>query len=723
MGPITPQFPVDPTVTPGTPAANPQALGAPLGPADYQPTKEEQELIAKVKDKRDKYRRFRQGHEQQWFLNAAMLRGQQQVQWNVLDQKMNVPPAPPHRVRLAINRTRPKVVTRRSKFMKNRTQIEVYPARSDMKSKMNARASKKALNYVWRKDRLEQKKRQALMQSEVCGKGFWWFYWDPTIIGRVEIIDPMTQEKTYQEAELGDVCVEVGSAYEVLVGFPGKSTLAEQPDLIRVKLRPIDEVKGRYPDFAPFIAADSNQTDLFRYENQISTLNSNATGGFANVEVRDKGNAGKGPQEAKDMVLVTEYFERPCPDYPKGRYAVVAGNVLVKNVDELPYGFADMENPYPCVEFIDQPSPNQFWSTTLIEQLIPLQREYNMARSKLAEHIKNNTHPKLIVWKQNRMKPGAWTSESGEVVELLAVPGVPQPIVVTAPPISNDLWQSLQLVQKEFDDISMVHPAAEGARAGSSSGFQTNLLQEATDAVHTPDLIAVHTTIEEAAYKIRRIMKQGYTVPRIVQSVGKNNEPDIEEFVSSQIDEFADVVIEGSNALPDNKAIRIQMIKEMYEVGFFGPPGDPEANRKALSLMEMGGPEDVIDDSKIDENQASIENNQFMNGVLVPPPEFYQNHEVHYKVHTALLKSPETAALDPMQKQTMVEHVIGHLDMFNPQAAMTAVQQLQAQGMQIMMPMNASMLMQQQQQQAAAQAQMQQQPQEGQAAPSPQGVA
>ena len=690
--------PLDPTITPSSNVAQTQQQ---LGPGDYAPTPEEQQRISEISSKREKYRRFRLPHEATWYVNSSMLRGQQFLQWSVQDQRLKTPPVPPHQQRLAINRIRPKIVARRAKFMKNRTQIEVYPARSDVKSKMDARASKKALNYIWRKHKLEQKKRQALMHAETCSKGFWWIYWDPNIMGRVQVPDPLTGEMTVQEALLGDVCVEVGSAYEVLVGLPGAATLSTQPDMLRVKLRPIEEVRGRYPDHAPFITADSNQTDLFRYETQISSLNaSGALGGFGITEVRDRGSQGKTPDGAKDMVLVTEHFERPTPQNPKGRYAVVVGNVLVKDEPQLPYGFHDMDNPYPCVEFTDQPSPNQFWSTTLIEQLIPLQREYNTSRSKLAEHIRNNTHPKLIVWKQNRLKPGAWTSESGEVIELLAVPGIPQPMVVTPPPISSDLWQTMTLIQKEFDDISQVYPAAEGKSGGATSGFQTNLLQEATDLVHTPDLQALHMGLEEACYKLRRLMKQAYTVPRIIQAVGKNMQPDIEEFVNTQIDEFAEVVIEGSNALPDNKAIRMQMIKEMFEVGLMGNPQDPEVIRKALSLMELGGPEDVIDDSKVDENQANSENNHLIAGQPIANPEFYQNHLVHYKVHTNLLKSPESTSWPPEQRMGLITHVIGHLDQFNPQAAAEAAVQY---GLPI--PPNAQrMMMQQQAEQAAAQA-------------------
>jgi hypothetical protein len=451
---------------------------------------------------------------------------------------------------------------------------------------------------------------------------------------------------------------------------------------------------------------DSSQDDLFRYERQISTLNASGFGGQGLVEIRDRGNAGKmdeATNSGKNMVLVTEHFEAPTPQFPKGRYAVVVGEVLVRAQDELPYGFHDLNNPFPCVEFVDQPTPNQFWSTTLIEQMIPLQREYNLARSKLAEHIRIAIHPKIIVWKQNKMPKGAWTSEAGEIIELLAAPGIPQPIIVNPPSVAADLWQNLNLIKSEFDDISQVYPSSEGDARGAKSGFQTNLLQEATDAVHTPDLLAIHMAIEEACVKIRRVMKQGYTTPRIIQSIGKSLEPDIEEFVADQIDEFAEIKIEGSNALPDNKAVRMQMLKEMFDSGLLGNPQDPNTARKALSLMELGDSDMAIDDSKQDENQANVENNKFTNGQPVPNPEFFQNHSIHYATHTSLLKSPESFGWPQDQRLKMIQHVIGHLDHFNPSAAAEAANQYQ-----LPVPPNAQQFMQQQQQQQALQQHQQQ---------------
>jgi hypothetical protein len=85
----------------------------------------------------------------------------------------------------------------------------------------------------------------------------------------------------------------------------------------------------------------------------------------------------KGKQYEATHVVVKELFTKPNGKYPNGRYVVVGGNVLLKQMDELPYEFGG-ENPYPVVEFVDVQMAGQFWPTTIVEQLISLQKEYNL---------------------------------------------------------------------------------------------------------------------------------------------------------------------------------------------------------------------------------------------------------------------------------------------------------------------------------------------------------
>lgn len=638
-------------------------------PLDYTPSPDERKLIDEINDKAQRWRKERQPHEQQWFINAAFFRGQQYVQWSDKDQRLTVPPAPSHRVRLVVNRIFPKVRARIAKFLKNRAVPHVVPAQEDQQAKMNARATERALHYQWRRLQLETKYKDALLWAKDSSKALWWFYWDPSIRARVSTQNPLGQPEM-QDAQLGDVAIEVGSAFELLVADPGIARIGDQPAIMRIKLRPIDEVKGRYPEYANYLKADVGDADMFRFERQIASLNNIGYGGTGLVESRSANRKSGQPT----LVLVKEYFEKPCGDYPEGRYAVVVGDILVRNEQALPYGFSDLRNPYPCTAFSDVDVAGQFWGPTVTEQLIGLQREYNLIRSKMAEQMRMMAFPKLLAAKQHQIPDGAWTSEAGEFVEYVAIPGVPPPTPWNPPNIAQDAWRSIDLLQKEFDDVTQVYPAAEGSTGSATSGFQTNLLQEATDSVHQPDVRAHEACLEEAAIKIRRLMKLGYDVPRLITTIGQNYQPEIMEFSSSTIDEAALIIVESSSQLPDLKGAKIQAILELFNAGILGDINDPDVKRRALSMLEMGELETVYDYARRDEDLARIENHNLETSGQIPPPEFYQNHNIHYQVHTDQLKNASTYAWPPQIKMALINHVIGHVDFMNPASALQLAQ-------------------------------------------------
>lgn len=662
-------------------------------PLDYSPTPDEQQLIDEINEKCARWRRDRQPHEQQWFINAAFFRGQQYVQWSDKDQRLVVPPAPSHRVRLVVNRIFPKVRARLAKFLKRRAVPHVVPAQEDQDAKLNARGTEKALMYQWRRLQLEAKYKDALLIAKDCSKACWWFYWDANALARISAKDPMSGQEQVGDAPAGDVGVEVGSAFELLVSDPGIARLGDQPAIMRIKLRDVKDVQARYPEMAAYIKADAGDRDYFRYEKQIASLNNVGYGGTGLLETRNTHHKTGQPT----MVLVKEYFERPCGNYPSGRYAVVAGDVLLKNQEELPFGFATLMNPYPCVSFNDVDTAGQFWGPTVIEQLIGLQREYNLIRSKVAEQLRLMAFPKLLAAKQHQIPSGAWTSEAGEFVEYVAIPGVPPPTPWNPPNIANDAWRSIDLIQKEFDDITHVYPASEGDTGSATSGFQTNLLQEATDSVHQPDVRAHELALEEAAIKIRRLMKQGYDIPRLLTTIGRNYEPEIIEFSQDNIDEAAIIVVEASSQLPDLKGAKIQAIIELFTNGMLGDPNDPDVKRRALAMLEMGELDTAYDYARHDEDLARIENNDLEEGRGIANPEFFQNHNIHYQVHTDQLKNASTRSWPGQLRMQLINHVIWHVDFMNPASALQLAQQYG-----LPLPPHAQQLVQQQQMMAQA---------------------
>lgn len=639
-------------------------------PGEYQPTEDEVKLIAEVNGKLDKWKIDRRPHDVQGFINAAMVRGKQRVVWNEGLARLEQRPVGAHRVNLIVNRILPKLRARLAKFTKNRPVPVVVPASADREDFLNARATQKVLEYVHRKAGLEARYKEALLWSQTYGKAFWWIYWDPSAKARIQKNDPI-MGTIVEEVAAGDVAIEVGSPYEFFPSDPTKLRVGDQPEIMRARYRLVDDVRQRYPEKKAFIQGEAKRDEAFTYERQIATLNGRETPGLGDRS------SGVGPDDKNggDYCLVKELFTKPCGKYPEGRYVVVAGDVLVKKQDFLPYGFNEFPNPYPCVEFNDTETAGSFWPTTHVEQMIGLQQEYNALRSGLQEHIRLNKHPKIFIPEQFRMAKNSWTTEAGEVIRYVAMPGIPPPTPWTPPPISSDTWRLLDMMNKEFDDVTNIYPAMQGAVGQASSGFQTNLLQEAADSVHAPDIRQHEQSLEDAYFKIRRIIAAGWDVPRLISVTGKNYEPEVFEFSSDQIDENADIIIQTGSALSTSPAVRSQQVFELYKSGLLGDPADPEVRRQALGLLSLNTQENMQEVTHRDETLARLENLEMGRGEEVAFPKPWENHNIHWTFHTDQLKSPEIREWPQERVMALIAHVVMHAKYIDPNKAVSIAQE------------------------------------------------
>jgi len=483
------------------------------------------------------------------------------------------------------------------------------------------------------------------------------------------IKDPNGQNQ-YLDQPLGDIVLEAGSPYEVLVSDPSCQNLGEQAEIMRIRLQLVSDMQARYPEYAELIIGDSSSEDLFRYEQLTGAL----TG---------RGYVGDGKKKAgtsqKKYVLVTERFKRPGGDHPQGQYQVMIGEIIVRD-EELPHGFFDMDNPYPVVSYPDQEKAGQFWGPTVSEQMIDLQREYNLVRSKLSEHMRILAFPKLFVAMQHQLAQGAWTADAGQFIEYVAHPDIEPPTPWVPPPISQDVWQLVQLMQKEFDDVSQIFPAVEGKAGQATSGFQTNLLQEASEGVHAPDVRCHELATEDLFRKIRRMTKRYYEKPRLLAITGSNYEPEVIEFSADSIDEYADLSIEAGSALPTFKAARQDTVMNLYNSGLLGDVADPEVRRRALTLLELGSVEEAFDRARTDENQAKRDL-QILTDIRQDPtmvdPHAWENHKIHYNVKTDWLKSPDGQAAHPMARRAVIRNVVLHARYIDANSALKVALQEQ----------------------------------------------
>ena len=647
----------NPESIPLTPKAETD-LGRPI----YDPTENERKLLARLEDKFQRWAEVRRSHEPAWFVNTAFFRGQHRAVWDERDQRLSALKVPAHKVKPAMNRLFGKIRARNAKFQKNRVAPMVMPASPDFEDRLDARATTRALEYAARKLHLENKYRLAQLWASQTGHGYWWFRWNPTTLGRIKVLDPESQQEIIVDAPIGDVELDVSGPFEVLVADPGLSELGDQPEIMRIKLRTVEEVRQLHPQKGKYVQAEGTEDSTFNYQTRIAGLN--PVSGTSLSSGQTSTDASK-----PTLVLVKEWFAAPSAEFPKGRYAVFANGVLLKQQEELPYEFWDMDNPYPVVDFPDLMQAGQYWVTTVLEQLVPVQREYNTVRAAVGQHMRGCVHPKLFAAMQHRLPPASMTSDGLEIIEYWALPHIKEPYWFTPPNISADVWKNTELLKDEFDAITQIYPEAEGRIGQATSGFQTNLLQEAADAVHGPDIRLHELAQEEAFYKIRRLMKQGYTVPRLLTLTGRDLQPEVIEFSADEIDEHADIIVQAGSALPTLKTARVQAVMELYRSGLLGNPADPETTRRATMMLELGTVDDAYDWARRDEDQARIENQTISKDQPLKEPDFFENHDIHYRVHTDFLKAPDAQAWDDTRRLGLIAHVILHAKYKNPASA------------------------------------------------------
>lgn len=628
--------------------------------------------------KRDQWRRERQPYEQEWFVNAAFEAGNHYVRTNPATGGLqSLTPKTPDIPTIKVNRLQAKIRARRAKFRKNRPRIVIVPATLDFDDHQNAQLTQKLIDYLWRKLQLEKAYYVAQGWAEIASKGFWWYHWDAAAARQVQIPGEGGLP-TQETASVGDIMVEPSSPFEVLVGDPAVSYIGDQVEIIRVKMRDFAQMKEMFKDqLPPEASGTARDNDAFRVEQRIAGLNPMSV---------MAGTAGRPSTTDGKWILVTEYFKRPSAEAPQGEYVVLVGEHLVAE-GPLPYGFHDLPNPFPVTEFPDMRASGRFWSTTMISQLVPLQQELNFLRTQLSIHAKKNTHPKWRAAKQQQLNKGALTGDGAEVLEYTAVPNIEPPTPITAPQISNDLWRAIDLIKADFDEVSQIYPQSEGKVGSATSGFQTNLLQEATETVHSSDIREHELAIEEAAIKLRRMVKMGYQEDRIISTVGSGFAPDVFVFSSDNVDENANLIVEVGSGLPTLKAAKQESVLALFREGLLGDPADPQIRQRALGMLELGTTEDAFDVAKADDREAELENQELKATGQIPPVHFWQNHQGHYAIHALALKSPAWRTVDEATRKLLVAHMLFHMRQINVDSAIkSAIDEGMPELVQALMP-------------------------------------
>lgn len=377
---------------------------------------------------------------------------------------------------------------------------------------------------------------------------------------------------------------------------------------------------------------------------------------------------GKKPYLPKNAVVVKEFWCKSTPDYPNGIYAVLVNDQLVR-WEENPYRDITGKPFIPIVEFNFFVTSNQPYGTSLVEQLIPLQKEYNTLRTEIVLQEKLMTKPKWLIPEPCAISQNAITGEPGEKIYYNPRGGKPEQIQGVPP--SPEFWQHIGFIKQEFDDIAGVHDVSRGkVPSGIRSYIAIAYLQEQDQSVLAITRKNLIEGFKKLGYMILSIAKQFYLEDRLLGIVGSDGRYEVYEFKKGSLDELTSAsieIVEGAS-LPQSMVARQQFIMALWQAGLIQNP------QKALDLMQLPSVED-LEDTRLDERNANNENYVLASGEY-SEVQRSDNHAIHLQIHYNFMKTQEYKNLPQEVKQLFEQHCDIHQKLIN----------LQLMTMQQMMP-------------------------------------
>jgi hypothetical protein len=548
---------------------------APINLSDQKAAKKQHDqIVSWAKTQFRMIRNARVSTERQWYLNLAFYAGLQNVHvlkpqatgvGNFTSTRLFVPPAPYYRARPVINRIRPTIRHELAQLTNNKPNASIIPASAEDRDLYAAQAGEQIWENIYLDHKLKFVLRRALWWNQVCGNGFIKCWWDPTAKAK--------------DGQPGDVCFTPETPFHIMVPDFREEELENQPFLIHAQSKSSEWVKMNFPQALDGTKVNSGTSDA---QDLMEDSYLNMTG----TQVLNK----------QHNVLVLECWVKPgmTPLFPEGAFFTIVGDKIVQGWAQWPFS----HGLFPFAKFDHIPS-GKFYSSSTIDDLIPLQKEYNRTRGQIIEN-KNRMAKQQLLAPRGSIDASKITSEPGQVI--LFTPGFDAPKPLQVQDMPSYVLQELDRMLVDWNDISGQHDVSKGQTPpGVTAATAISYLQERDETNMSPTFDSVEEGLEKVARMTLTYVHDYWDEGRMVRTTGPNGSFDVVAFKGSDLGSNLDIRIEAGSSLPVSKAAKQALITDWMKMGFISP-------QKGMEVLDMGGINKIYESIQVDQKQIQREN-------------------------------------------------------------------------------------------------------------------
>ncbi len=600
-------------------------------------SKIEEKIVAEITADFKKRQEARRPIELNWRLNMNFVVGNQFAQ---ISSKGDIEESGKEyfwQEREVYNHIAPILETRLAKLGRVKAKAQVRPATSDDEDVASASLATKLIDAVCKENDFSSQLALANTWSEITGSAFFKVTWDAN---KGHALDASGEIKE------GDVTITLCPPFEIFPEDIAITDIDKQSSIMHAKVLTAKEVKRIW-------GKDVKGSDV----NVFSFDNAQVGGGFGYTASVPKIVS----EKREDSVTVIEKYEAPTHEYPNGRLIIVAGDTLLYQGD-MPYlNGEDGVRGYPFSKQVCIDNLTNFFGTSVVERIIPVQRAYNT--------VKNRKHEFM-----NRMAVGVMAVEDGSVdTDNLEEEGLPPgkvvvyrqgstpPIMLSPTQVPSEFSREEEKLLNEFVMISGVSEVTTYSQvpANVASGTAISLLLEQDDTRIALTADSLRESIKRISKQVLRLYRQFAKVPRVKRITGDNGDVEIASFCAGNIDS-EDIVFDTISDIEDTLSARRAMVYDLLKLGLFADEnGKLNASTKArlFEILGFGNWEDGRNNDEIHRKKALKENMELEKKDV--PVDVYDDHALHIEEHVRACVSTKCVRNKEMRDR-VANHIAKH---------------------------------------------------------------
>jgi hypothetical protein len=361
-------------------------------------------------------------------------------------------------------------------------------------------------------------------------------------------------------------------------------------------------------------------------------------------------------EKREDELPVYRLIQLPTQFLPEGGVTYFANKKIVREEEKFPYSHGE----FPWEVHTDIDVPGRLFPMSFYQHLQPVQHVYNRLTSVMVRNLLLTGHPHIL----NPMGSGAKRESFGNApteIKFRPVQGM-RPEILTFKSVPQEFFQFRDGVKQELGEVAGTQNALRGdPPSGTRAASMLRWYEEQQEQRMSTTILKHNDLVRRICKKVGSVIGDYYPVeegaPRLIRTVGADNQYLIEEFKAKKISSEYDVIIINSTGFSQMMSGRLEEISLITDM-------EKQTGQQILTpqekadILEIKNPQKAYDILTSSLKTAEMYNEYFLAGREVPAPEEYWDLLTHWRTLMILLNSPQWHKVPAQYKTPALDHLM-----------------------------------------------------------------